>query len=502
MGVVIKQSIKGTIVNYFGTFLGFIITFFVMTNFLTAEEVGLRDVLVNVSTMFAGLAQIGTSSSILRYYPYFKDEQTGDHGFFVWTFLLPLVGFIIFSIVFLLLRDTVATHFAANSQLFVDYYPFVFLLGFFMLYITVFETNSNVLMRIVVPKFIREIGLRLFALISYLLYAFKVVNLNNFILIFCFGYGVAALLNIIYLFSLKRISLKPDIKFISKALTKDFTSYTLFLLLSVLTTTMIPVLNSIFISKDMGLVYTGIFAIATYITAIIEIPYRSLGAISQPTISQAIKENNLLAAETIAKKVSLHQFLAGSIIFFLVWINIDYIFSILPNGTIYSEGKYVVLILGFYKLLTSSLSIGNSILSYSRYYYYSLVFTVILSALAIFLNIKLIPLSGMQGAAVASLLSYAIYFLLLLTFIRLRLHSSPLSKAHLKVIVIMVILFLLNWAIRQTITPLILAISWKPILVNTLEALFRSDVLASIGLLLIYFWKVSPEINRILTNKD
>ena len=41
MGIVIKQSIKGTIVNYVGIAVGFVTTFFIVTKYLTQEEIGL-----------------------------------------------------------------------------------------------------------------------------------------------------------------------------------------------------------------------------------------------------------------------------------------------------------------------------------------------------------------------------------------------------------------------------------------------------------------------------
>ena len=67
MGVIAKQSIKGTIVTYIGVAVGFVTTFFVITRFLSAEEIGLARVLVDAATLFIGLAQLGTSASILRY---------------------------------------------------------------------------------------------------------------------------------------------------------------------------------------------------------------------------------------------------------------------------------------------------------------------------------------------------------------------------------------------------------------------------------------------------
>ena len=107
MGIIAKQSIQGTIVTYLGVAVGFVTTFFVLTRFLTAEEIGLARVLVDAATLFIGLAQLGTSASIIRFYPHFKSlgvqefkssgvtseqaQSASEHGFFFWTILIPLV---------------------------------------------------------------------------------------------------------------------------------------------------------------------------------------------------------------------------------------------------------------------------------------------------------------------------------------------------------------------------------------------------------------------------
>ena len=74
------------------------------------------------------------------------------------------------------------------------------------------------------------------------------------------------------------------------------------------------------------------------------------------------------------------------VILILIWINIDLFFDILPNGEQYAAGKWVVLILATSKLITSAFSIGGSALSYTRWYYTGLFFTLILMVSSIFLN--------------------------------------------------------------------------------------------------------------------
>ena len=214
MGIIAKQSIQGTIVTYLGVAVGFVTTFFVLTRFLSAEEIGLARVLVDAATLFIGLAQLGTSSSIIRFYPHFKakDEKlevTGknsDHGFFFWTLIVPLVGFALFTAVYCACHEPLSQWFGEKSPLFVDYYYMVLPMAFFMLYQTIFETNANVRMHIVVPRAVRELIARIGLLVAYLLYAFRVVDINGFVVALCSVYAVAMFCNMGYLFSLGEIS--------------------------------------------------------------------------------------------------------------------------------------------------------------------------------------------------------------------------------------------------------------------------------------------------------
>lgn len=498
MGVIIRQSVKGTLVNYLGVAIGFITTFFVLTHYLTAEEIGLTRVLVDAATLFVGFAQLGTSSSVIRFYPYFRDEEAKDHGFFFWSVVVPFVGFLLFLIVFFAFKQPIIRVFSDKSPLFVNYFRFIIPLSFFMLYQAVFEANANVLMRIVVPKFIREVGIRVCLLVIYLLYGSHHISLDGLVIGFCITYFLAALTDLFYLFSLHKVSFKPDFKYITKSLRRNFLLYTLFLVLAALAGTITPLLNSFFVSAKMGLAYTGIFAIANYIATVIEIPNRSLNAIVQPNLSQAVKDDDWAGANQLCKSVSLHQLLSSTFIFLLIWINIDVIFQILPNGASYEAGKSVVFILGLARLSNSTFSIAASPLGYSKYYYLSLVFTLLLTVSAIALNVWLIPKIGMNGAALASLLAYFIYFLFMLVLVKWKLKISIFSWAQLKVVAIIVALFLVNLLWMKTLTPLFLQLPIRSLFSSILDALIRSSVIAIAGIAATYYWHVSNDVNILI----
>ncbi len=499
MGIIIRQSIKGTIANYIGIAIGFVTTFFVLTKYLTTEEVGLTRAMIDIAILFSGLAQLGTTSSMMRFYPYFKDEEKKDHGVFFWSVIIPFIGFVIFLTIFLSSKEWIISKYAQNASLLVSYYYFIIPLAFFMLYMSVFEINSNVLMRITIPKFIREVVIRASLLIGYLLYGyFKVISLDNLVIWICGTYALATLLNVIYLFSLKKISFKPEWSYLTPQLKKDFTFYTLFLITAALAGNITPTLSTLFVTAKLGLAEMGVFAIATYIASLVDTPYRSLGAITQPQIAQAMKDKDTKKADYLCKKVSLNQLLIGSFIFMLIWINTDLIFAVLPNGEKYAAGKWVVFILATSRLFNSSYSIGTSILSYSKYYYMSLVFTALLTVTAIFLNIHLIPQYGMNGSAMASLFSYIIYYLLLLALVKWKIGTNPFTWNQLKIFIIIGLLFLANVLWRNNLYPIFASLPFNPTVNILIDGSIKTILFAGIGITACYFWTVSEDVNIIL----
>ncbi len=496
MGIIAKQSIQGTIVTYLGVAVGFVTTFFVLTRFLTAEEIGLARVLVDAATLFIGLAQLGTSSSIIRFYPHFKVKgerlkvkgENSDHGFFFWTLIVPLVGFTLFTVLYCACHEPLSRWFGEKSPLFVEYYYMVLPMAFFMLYQTVFETNANVRMHIVVPRAVRELITRIGLLIVYLLYAFRVVDIDGFVIALCSVYAVAMCCNMVYLFSLGEVLLRPDWEFLrqNRPLVRQYLLYTGFLLISAVASVLAPTLSSFFITAEMGLSYTGIFAIATYIAVMVSIPYRSMTAIASPQLATAIKENNQRETAHLMQQVSSTLLLIGGMILCLIWLNIDLIFHILPNGETYAAARQVVLMLGTSQLIIAVCSFSSSALNYSRFYAFSLLFSFILTALSIVLNNLLIPHFGMNGAAVSNLIAYAIYFLLITLTVRYTLHAPTFTRQHLKILLLILVILNLNFLWQ----------AYLPINNIWLSSIIRTIVLIGGGCAVAWNKNLSPEINQ------
>ena len=241
----------------------------------------------------------------------------------------------------------------------------------------------------------------------------------------------------------------------------------------------------------MGLDSTGVFAIATYMAVMVSVPYRSVTAIASPQLARAIKEQNREEGSRLIQQVTRNLLLIGGFILLTIWLNIDLIFHILPNGEIYAPAKYVVLILGVSQLVLATFSICLTTLNYSRFYALSLLLSLILTISALVLNNYLVPLWGMDGAAISNVVSYGLYYLLIIATIVPLCRVRVVDRKWTYVLLLLLAIFALNWAWQ----------TYLPALPLWADSLVRSVVLLGGGAAIAYAAKLSPEIKQQINSR-
>ncbi|MDR3184874.1 MAG: oligosaccharide flippase family protein [Prevotellaceae bacterium] len=482
MGIVIRQSIKGTIITYVGAFIGFLTTMFVITKFLQPEDIGLTKVILEAGMMFAVLAQLGTSSSVMRFFPYFRDEKKKHNGFFFYMLLVPFIGCLLFIPLYIFLKEPLTLLFAEKSSLFISYYYWVAPLIFLLAYLSVFEVYSNVNMRIAAPRLNREVIIRLCLLTVYLLYGYHFITRSGLVAGYVITYGVAMVCMFFYVFKTSITSLQHNVSYVTKPLRKDILRYSSYLIIGALGGTVLGKLDLFMITSQLGLSHAGIFTVAFYMAAVIEIPSRSISSISAPIAADALKRGDFATANALYKKVSLHQLLIGGLIFILLWTNIDNIFAIIPNGAVYADGKWVVFFIGMAKLIEVTLNFGGMLISFSKYYYWSLYFVFFLIGIGIVTNYLLIPVWGIAGAALATAISCLLSCSAQQWVVLKKVRGNPYSLGTLKLIAVFLLLIGINCLLFKFNNPLI-------------DGIIRCVVLATVGAGLLYVLKVSDEVN-------
>ncbi|MDR1273547.1 MAG: polysaccharide biosynthesis C-terminal domain-containing protein, partial [Odoribacteraceae bacterium] len=222
-----------------------------------------------------------------------------------------------------------------------------------------------------------------------------------------------------------------------------------------------------------------------YVAAIVEIPSRSITAISTPVAADALQAGDFARANELYKKVSLHQLMIGGVVFLLLWANIDNLYDIIPRGDDFRGGKWVVLFIALSRLLVLFLGFGYTLLSFSRYYRWALCFTFVTAGLTWLANYLLIPRLGITGAALGTFLAMVVAYSLQQWLVFKRLKGNPYSRQTARYLLLLLALFGLNYLIPRLGNP------WA-------DAATRTAALGVAVLLTVPFARLSGELDQLL----
>lgn len=490
MGLVVRQTLKASFANYVGVLVGVVNMLILMPLIFSESEIGIIKMLTENMVMLAGFATLGISSSMYRYYPHFKDDPNGKlHGFDFWAAFIPFVGFMVITLLMIVGKSWVVSYFSEKAAAFLEYYLLLIPLAFTQIFFSVFEVTAAIENRIVIPKFLKEILMRVLTAVAFLLYYFGWLNFYQSVLLLVIFYFVPLLLIFIYSAKLRKIHLRPDFHYLKNNthIVRDFLNYTGIITLGSLSGFILAKIDMIMISAKMGLDYTGVYMIAVYVATIIEIPRRSLVQILSTKISQQMVDENHSETEKLYKQTSTLLFISALFLLLCILINIDSMYKIMPNGDLYIGGTAVIYILAISKCIELITSMGQVIIMYSRYYYITLLMTIVTAVIGILLNLLLISVYGLTGAAIATAITIIIQQIIIGITIYTKLGFHSFTITQLKTAFLFIIAIGVNFII-PTLTN-----AWLDISVRTV-------VIAGIFILVLYKAQWSTETNQIINN--
>jgi len=471
LGIILKQSIKGTIYSYLGILIGFINVAVLFPILLSTKEVGLINILITYSILFAQFSSLGLANIITRLFPYFRDKQNNNNGFLFLILSIAFVGFIIGTSVFILISPTLINEHKTQSPLFVEYIYYIIPLMFFLLFFNVLDAYNKVLYNATFGIFLKDIVLRLLNLAVILAYFFKLISFEKFVLFYILTNGIIVFLLILLLNIKKEFYLLPKFKFIDKKLRNSIISVGIFGIITGLSGIVIANIDKLMINIDrnLGLSFTGVYSIAFFYGSIIIKPSLAVKKISSVLIADAWKNNDTKKISEIYNKSSINLFIVGVYLFLGIWCNIHNVFKILPEE--YEAGKYVIFFIAFANLVEMFAGVSGTIMGNSKYYKTLSFFMIILVFLLIISNYILIPLYGITGAALASFLSYCVFVALRYFFLLNKYKFQPIKIGHLYVLLlgvfVMIVLeytipkanyFILDIAIRGAVITIIFGV--------------------------------------------
>ena len=482
MGVVKRQGIKQSIVNYAGVFLAFFSTIFVYS--LNTELYGAARFIIDTAFIISPFILLGAGSVSIKYFPIFKNVDKKHHGLLGLLILQSLFGgFIVLGLLFLF-KDQIMGLYDDKPALYTAQFFKIGILAMLVALFNLLYSYSTNFKRIVVPSiFLSLIKVSLPILV--LLFYFKYVSFSFLANGILATYLVALLGMIAYLAHLGHLFLKPSFELMDNAMTRQMSVFAIFSLLSGMGSTLAFRIDSFMVGTLIDMENNGVYNIALFIGNAIAIPTAAIIQIASPLVSESLKNNKLGEVKTLYSKSSLNLLIFGVLLFTLVMASIVDLFGLMPGKDfdIYS-GYYIVMTIGLAKLVDMATSINSQIIIYSKYYRFNVVAILLMALINIMLNLVLIPKFQVIGAAMSTFLSLTIYNLIKLGFIYFRFKIQPFSLATLSVLILGALGFGLSLLIPDTGN-------------HILNIILKSAVVGAAYTVCILKLKVSEDVNEL-----
>lgn len=478
MGIVLNQSLKNTIITYFGFGIGAIYTLYLYPILLGATYYALTNYILSAANVIMPLFAIGMQNTLVKFYSQYETEEDRSR-FLSFTILFPLLMCIPLGIIGLFFFDDILIFVSKKNPIVKEYIWLIPFIGLCMAYFEIFYAWARIHMHSVFGNFVKEVGLRLLSLFALIGVYYKLITVIEFVYVTAGIYFFAFMVTMLYAFYIK----KPVFQIIIPHNVKNIMEYTFYIILSGSVANLLLDGDKMILNQYMKIENIAYYSVATYIALVISVPSRAMHQITYPITAKLMHENKFVELNELYKKTSINLQIVGGFVMLCIFVNINQLYEIMPKE--YAGGILVVFMIGLSKYFDLILGNNNAIIFNTKYYRTVLFLGVALVILTVGLNMIFIPIFGIMGSAFATLLSITLYSLAKLLFVVKKLHLYPFTNQTLHSVAITFVLFLVFYFWQFPFLPII-AIGLKSILVTILYVYLN------------YKFVISTEINQVI----
>jgi len=446
-----KTDILNFIISYISIVVAFIIVL-ARTKVFSVEEIGIYSYILSISAIITVIVNFGIPRIILRFY-----ELNKYNNFIKRVFQLQLFTFLLFIIILVLMSRIIE----------INYIIFIIFMVFNQLIITNLDTISIVVNKSVKSNLYRTIFIQSLNIFSLLLIAFFKGNIYQYLTLFIIANFIIIVFYIVLL--KENIFFKVNQK-LSSRFYKNYLNYGLYVMLNAAASTMILNIDNIMIKNYLGLESVGIYSISFTIAAVIGMVGSVFARSVPPKIVQCLNDKNYLELETIYKKNTEQQIYIGLILLILVISFSKEILGLM--GETYIQGVGVLMIIAIAQMIQIGTGMCGTIIGVSKYYKIEVYINGFLLFLTISLNILLIPLYGIIGGAIASLLSILIINIIKIIVVYKKFNIQPYKYSNIKYIGLGIVLYIILFIMNINLIFTIVDISFLSILIFIIYDIF------------------------------
>ena len=482
MGIVIKQSIKNTIITFIGFGIGAVNVLYMYPVFLGKEYLGLTNYILSAANILYPILSFGIQNTLIKFFNENNKTEEDLSRYFTYMLLLPLFVIIPFFCLFFYFYENIALYESNKNIIVYDFVWEIPLIALFMGYFEIFYAWLRAHMKSVFGSFVKEVFVRVLVTISLFAVYFNYITLTEFVHSLVLIYGISLLVIIYYANKTKRIQLNKKLP----KKTKEIFVFTIFIILSASVANMLLDIDKYMINQFLKIENIAFYSLAVYLAMVISVPQRAMHQITYPITAKLMSENKWEELNELYKKSSVTLQVIGGLIYIGILVNIKQIYELLPDEG-YDNGLFVVFTIGLSKYFDVVLGNNNSIIFNSKYYKMVLLLGVLLVFVVVGLNLIFIPKYGINGAALATLIAIGLYSLAKLLFVVLKMKLFPFTKNTIVALILTIVSFVVFYYWDFSFHPFV-NIVLKSILVNNLN------------LGLSYYLKISSDINFVINS--
>ena len=478
MGIVLNQSIKNTIITFIGFAIGATNALFMYTHFLGEDYYGLTAFLLSSANIMMPLMAFGIQNTLVKFYSEHQSEDEKSR-FLNLVLVLPFVIIIpIFLILFLFYGET-ANLLSQKNQIIHDYVWMIPVIGLFMGYFEIFYAWVKVHLQSVFGNFVKEVLLRVFISIFLFAVYFDWISNIQFVYSLVFIYFTMMLLMALVAFKVR----KPQFHLKFPKEKKEVIVYSAFIIFSSSIAVLLLDIDKFMIGQYIPISEAAYYSVAIFIALTISVPMRAMHQITHPITTDLMARKKHDELNDLYKKTAITLQVIGGFIMLGILTNIHQVYALLPEK--YSGGVAVVFLISFSKFFDLMLGNNNSIIFNSKYYRTVLLLGLCLVVLTVSLNMYFIPNFGIEGAAIATLISIGLYSIAKFLFVVFKMDLFPFSKKTIVSLGIIALTFIVFY---------FWSFSFHPIL----NILLKSVLITLFYWVLNYKCKTSDDINSVI----
>lgn len=427
MGSIRKQTIISSILIYIGFGIGFINNYlYTKEGFFAPDQYALTQIFFDFAQIMFAFGAVGIIPVIYKFFPYYKDNlEKKQIDLLTWAMLIAVVGFLLILLGGWIAEPFFIRKFIRNSKLILEYYHWLFPFTMGMLFWSVLESYSWAVQKPIMSNFLKETGMRIITLILLLLFCFHIISFTLFIYLFSFQYLAIFLVLMLYLYGSGNFHFSFKVSRVTRKYWKKMFNMQMLVWSGTIIASIAATIDSLIIASLLGLIEAGVFTFGRYAANLIQVPMRSIIAISASVVSRAWKEKNYREIDRIYYRSSINLLLISLFIFGNIWLNVHDGIQVLNIQKKYLDAMQVLFMLCVVRVVDAGTGLNSLVISTSTYWRFDFISNVCLLAVRLPVTYYFIKRFGIVGSAYAELLSVTFINLIRYEFLRRKFGMQP-----------------------------------------------------------------------------